>query len=45
VEQGDQEVFADKLFQFDQMNKLDKWKTAILLRIKNSIEEKQEDFS
>jgi len=45
VEQGDQEVFADKLFQYDQMSKLDKWKTTILLRIKNAIEEKGEDFS
>ncbi len=45
VEQGDQEVFADKLFQYDQMSKLDKWKTTILLQIKSSIEEKGEDFS
>ncbi|MCJ1411097.1 vesicular-fusion protein S17 [Ptychographa xylographoides] len=45
VEQGDQEVFADKLFQFDQFSKLDKWKTTLLLRVKNSIEEKGEDFS
>jgi len=45
VEAGDQEVFADKLFQYDQMSKLDKWKTTILLRIKNAIEEKGEDFS
>ena len=45
VEQGDQEAFADKLFQYDQMSKLDKWKTTILLQIKNSIEEKGEDFS
>jgi len=45
VEQSDQEVFADKLFQFDQMSKLDKWKTTILLRVKNAIEEKGEDFS
>lgn len=45
VEQGDQEMFADKLFQYDQMSKLDKWKTTILLRVKNSIEEKGEDFS
>jgi len=27
------------------MSKLDKWKTTILLRIKNSIEETGEDFS
>jgi alpha-soluble NSF attachment protein len=45
VEAGDQEVFADKLFQYDQMSKLDKWKTTILLRIKNSIQEKFDDFS
>ncbi|MCJ1253923.1 vesicular-fusion protein S17 [Lignoscripta atroalba] len=45
VEQGDQEVFADKLFQYDSLSKLDKWKTTILLRVKNSIEEKGEDFS
>jgi len=45
VEQGDQEAFADKLFQFDQLSKLDKWKTTILLRVKNGIEEKGEDFS
>ena len=45
VDQGEQEVFADKLFQYDQMSKLDKWKTTILLRIKNAIEEKGEDFS
>lgn len=45
VEQGDQEVFADKLFQYDNLSKLDKWKTTILLRVKNAIEEKGEDFS
>jgi alpha-soluble NSF attachment protein len=45
VEAGDQEIFADKLFQYDQMSKLDKWKTTICLRIKNTIEEKGEDFS
>lgn len=45
IEQGDQEAFADKLFQYDQLSKLDKWKTTLLLRIKNSIEEEGEDFS
>jgi len=45
VEQGDQEAFADKLFQYDQFSKLDKWKTTLLLRVKNAIEEKGEDFS
>ncbi|OQO08421.1 hypothetical protein B0A48_06291 [Cryoendolithus antarcticus] len=45
VEAGDQEVFADKLFQYDQMSKLDKWKTTLLLKVKEGIEEKGEDFS
>jgi alpha-soluble NSF attachment protein len=45
VQDGEQEVFADKLYQYDQLSKLDKWKTTLLLRIKNSIEEAGEDFS
>ncbi|CAO2651196.1 Nn.00g094930.m01.CDS01 [Neocucurbitaria sp. VM-36] len=45
VQDGDQEAFADKLFQFDQLSKLDKWKTTLLLRIKNTIEEAGDDFS
>ncbi|KAF7954479.1 hypothetical protein EAE96_005600 [Botrytis aclada] len=45
VDAGDQEQFADKLFQYDQMSKLDKWKTTLLLKIKGAIEEKGDDFS
>jgi alpha-soluble NSF attachment protein len=45
VEKGEQDVFADKLFQYDQMSKLDKWKTTLLLKVKNGIEEQGEDFS
>lgn len=45
VQEGDQEMFADKLFQYDQLSKLDKWKTTLLLRIKSGIEEVTEDFS
>jgi len=45
IEEGDQEKFADKLFQFDQVSKLDKWKTTLLLRVKEQIEGKEEDFS
>lgn len=45
IENGDQEAFADKLFQYDQLSKLDKWKTTLLLRVKNNIEEAGEDFS
>jgi len=45
VDDGDQEKFADKLYQFDQMSKLDKWKTTLLLRVKETIESKEEDFA
>src|SRR5689334_18258873 len=37
IDAGDQEVFTDKLFEFNKMSPLDKWKTEILLRIKNQI--------
>lgn len=45
VEAGDQELFTEKLFAYDQMSKLDKWKTAILLRIKNAIEDADNEFA
>jgi alpha-soluble NSF attachment protein len=45
IEAGDQEGFTDKLFQYDQMSKLDKWKTTLLVRIKGQIESAEEDFS
>ncbi|KAL2112484.1 hypothetical protein VUR80DRAFT_7481 [Thermomyces stellatus] len=37
VEAGDPEDFSDKLYMYDQVSKLDKWKTALLLRVKNNI--------
>lgn len=37
VQAGDPEDFADKLYMYDQVSKLDKWKTTILLRVKNNI--------
>lgn len=37
VEAGDPEDFADKLYMYDQVSKLDKWKTTLLLRVKNNI--------
>jgi alpha-soluble NSF attachment protein len=45
VESNDQELFTDKLFAYDQMSKLDRWKTAILLQIKNGIEEADNEFA
>ncbi|CAG8559036.1 8132_t:CDS:2 [Ambispora leptoticha] len=39
VEGGDVENFTNKVLEFDQLTKLDNWKTTILLRIKKSIQE------
>lgn len=43
IEEGDQEKYSDKLYAYDQMSKLDKWKTALLLRVKGNIEEGAEN--
>ncbi|KAK7430541.1 vesicular-fusion protein S17 [Neonectria magnoliae] len=45
VEAKSQEQFADRLFQYDRLSKLDKWKTTILVRIKNAIEEADDEFA
>jgi alpha-soluble NSF attachment protein len=39
VEAGDVEAFTGAVFEFDQIMKLDNWKTNILLTIKRSIGE------
>lgn len=43
VAEQDQELFTDKLLAYDQMSRLDKWKTELCLRIKNMIESTAED--
>ncbi|CAK7218732.1 vesicular-fusion protein S17 [Sporothrix curviconia] len=45
IEAGDADKFSEKLFQYDQMSKLDKWKTTILLKVKSTIEEADNEFS
>ena len=45
VEDKSQEEFTDKLYQYDQISKLDKWKTTMLVRVKNSIEEADDEFA
>lgn len=45
IEAKSQEQFTDKLFQYDQVSKLDKWKTTILVRVKNAIEEADDEFA
>jgi alpha-soluble NSF attachment protein len=42
---GKQDEFADALAEYDNLSRLDRWKTEILLRVKNAITEKEDDFS
>lgn len=39
VEGGDQEAFTAAVVEFDQVTKLDNWKTGMLLKIKRAIQE------
>lgn len=43
IDQGDVQGFLDKVFEFDQFSKLDKLKTLLLLKIKNTVVEKDDD--
>ena len=38
-ENGDQDAFTAAVYEFDQVTKLDNWKTSILLKIKKEIGE------
>jgi len=42
VEAGDQQEFTAHVVEFDQVTKLDNWKTSILLKIKKSINDFQD---
>ncbi|AAS50927.1 ABR155Cp [Eremothecium gossypii ATCC 10895] len=44
VKQGDVEAFSNHVFEFDKFSKLDKWKTTVLLRVKTSITEVEDDL-
>ncbi|KAG8978896.1 vesicular-fusion protein S17 [Tulasnella sp. 427] len=39
VEQGDQQMFTGIVFEYDQITKLDNWKTQILLKIKKGVQD------
>lgn len=39
VEAGDQESFTGAVVEFDQVTKLDNWKTGMLLKIKRRIQD------
>jgi alpha-soluble NSF attachment protein len=39
LEQGDEDAFTNAVYEYDQVTKLDNWKTAILLKIKKGIQQ------
>lgn len=43
IDNGDVQGFSDRVYEFDQFSKLDKLKTQLLLKIKNSVVEKDDD--
>ena len=45
LSEGSEQDFTDKLFNFDRVNKLDNWKTTMFLRVKNHIQEEEDDLS
>lgn len=44
VNDGESDKFSNQVFEFDKFSKLDKWKTMILLKIKESIIQADEDL-
>lgn len=44
VKEGDPEKLSQKIFEYDRFNKLDTWKTTILLKVKNTIVEADDDL-
>ncbi|KAI8619527.1 soluble NSF attachment protein [Chytriomyces sp. MP71] len=45
VEAGDVEAYTNAVVDFDRLTKLDQWKTALLLRVKKSIGQEDEDLT
>lgn len=43
IDKGDIQLYSDAVFDFDQFSKLDKLKTSLLLKVKSSIVEKDDD--
>ena len=43
IDEGDVQGFSDKVFEYDLLSKLDKLKTQLLLKIKNTVVEKDDD--
>ncbi len=39
LDEGDEEAFSTAVYEFDQVTKLDNWKTAMLLKIKKGLQQ------
>jgi alpha-soluble NSF attachment protein len=44
-EEGDVERYTAAVFQYDQVTKLDNWKTGVLLKVKKALEEDEGDLT
>lgn len=38
IENEDQDLFTQKVYEFDKMTKLDNWKISILLKVKKTMD-------
>lgn len=45
VDEGDVEAFTNHVYEYDSLSKLDEWKTAMLLKIKNNIKAEDDDLT
>lgn len=45
IQDCDVEAFTNAVYDFDSISKLDDWKTSILLKIKNSIRDEEDDLT
>lgn len=45
VDDGDVEAFTNVVYDYDSMSKLDEWKTSILLTIKKSVRDVEDDLT
>lgn len=45
VDEGNVEDFTNQVYEYDSVSKLDEWKTAILLKIKNDIKNEEDDLT
>lgn len=45
IEERNQDRFTEILYQYDRTSRLDAWMTAVLVKVKNSIEAPEDEFA